>query len=92
MKPWRGDEEALACLLGGRRRSVRRAADVVAGAYRLDVRRRCKFRPLWWLVGLEDSGGGHVAVVVHCVEAGRWVVLVSLDEFRFLARMAGLLD
>jgi hypothetical protein len=92
MKPWRKDEEAVSRLLRGTRRRVRRSADVTAGRYRLDVRRRRRFGPLRWLSALEDANDGdHCAVVVHCADADRWLVILSLDEWRAVARACGLL-
>lgn len=99
MKEWKQDELRLARLLRGARRPVKRSADVMAGAFRVDVRRRKRLTCARWVAELEERAGGDCAVVVHVTgeagqalaESGRWLVVLSLDEFRRVARLAGLL-
>lgn len=88
-KGWKVDEIGLARWLGGRRRP-RRACDVAFGRWRLDVRRRRRLAALRWVDDLaEASGDAPSAVVVHCTDAGRWVVVMGLDQFRDLLRRTG---
>jgi hypothetical protein len=82
MKGWKVDELGLARWLGGQRRP-RRACDVAAGRWRLDVRRRQRLTCLRWVQELEErSGDNPSAVVVHCTEADRWLVVMDIDAWR----------
>ncbi len=104
---WKGDELGLAAWLRGRRvalsegrvpsvtsRRVSRA-DVLAGRVHVSVRRRKRLAAAGWLAEAEllaaEDGFDHCAVVVHVTEPGRWLVVLSLEEYRELGRLCGLL-
>jgi hypothetical protein len=92
MKEWLQDELVLARALHGRRRPVR-SADVAAGRWRLDVRRRQRWGAAAWVEqAAERAGGEPSAVAVHVVGAERWMVVMTLDAWRDLARRAGDLE
>jgi len=99
-QPWKVDERKVARVLGGKRTPLSGAlpslthADVQAGELYVEVKRRARFLALAWLqkARFYAAKEGKIGVcVVHVGLARRWVVLLSLADFRAICARAGVL-
>jgi len=99
-QPWKVDERKVARVLGGKRTPLSGAlpgstrADVQAGELYVEVKRRARFLALAWLqkARFYAAKEGKIGVcVVHVGLTRRWVVMLSLDDFRAICIRAGVI-